>query len=768
MPLKPTLCVLFICLAVFVVFSCGPAESESQAEAEAQTQTEAGGEAERFEHAGAAFSFVPPAGWLMRAAVNPHGLPYHVFSPDKAGDVDALQAGVWVFAVPIPTDQSLDTAHLGVVVAQVLTSDEPGLKATASKEPDAVLGKLPATRFEVQGKRRVAGDWRGRMLVAVQDDSYLVVVYGGPPEQWDNARQTAESALANFVAPVKHPPMDEPTLPDRTQRLRDVSDMLTAATPMIHAKARRRDAKDTWITVWTGSGFVIRDNGYVMTNRHVVDAGSGRSYVRESFDPVELSWDNSLGRANEVADVIAISHKDDLALLKIRGDGPWPAVPLASVANVKTGDRIVAVGWPAPSQFGDTSITQNEGSLTSIERDARARPTKLRHSARTTGGNSGGPVYDLDVGAVIGAHYQGLISHAKDFPEVLYHGAEPVHRILWDFPQVTTGIGADDELSPADRHALIAYYFLQERFGAAMIECRAALEKDPDDGVVNAYMFRISLLQGAPALAERCLELALDDPEARPLITAFAGRTALEVDDYMQALEWGERAVERRPDDPGGHLVRGHAQLGMGRFAEARASFETANKVSRGLSPEALSMVGVAPLLQWLSENNVTSLPVQTRPAAVVLHDARKHFQRSLELWPVRNWLPHLYLGLIAAIDGHERSAIQHRNQAYELVSGDADGLLAIAWFDLMYGEYVDALSSINQAQRIRTTARGHLFNGWALLMHSQALASADKTEQAHEAAQIAGVHYRLALQRSPAAAWAPAVKTLITQLPPP
>lgn len=731
-------------------------------------QSTAPADGERFEHPGGAFSVGPPAGWRRWAAVNPHGLPYHVFSPDDADTAESLRTGLWLFAVPIPTDQSLEAADLGVVVAQILASDEPGLKATPASETNAKLGSLDAATFEIEGQRRETGDWRGRMLVAVQEDNYLVATYGGPPNEWDRTGSTVEAALADFVAPVKLPPMDEPPLPEGSQRLRDVSDMLTAATPMIHAKARRRDDPNSWTTVWTGSGFVIRADGHVMTNRHVVDADSGKGYVREAFDPVELSWDQSLKRENVIADVIAISNKDDLALLKIRDDGPWPTVPLADVTNVKTGDRIVTVGWPAPSQFGRTSISQNEGSLSSIERDARGRPTKLRHSARTTGGNSGGPVYDLDVGAVIGAHYQGLISHAKDFPEVLYHGAEPVHRILWDFPQTTANLTADDALSPDDRRNLIAYYFLQERYGAAMIECRAALVDDPDDGIANAYMYRISLLQGAPTQAKAALERALKDPTARPLVTVFAGRTALEVDDYVQAMAWGKRAVEMRPDDAEGHLIQGHALLGMGRYNEAHASFDAANRAADELSVEALTMAGAAPLLQWLGENNVTAFPVQTRPPMDVLIQARRDFDRSLELWPVRNWPPHLYQGVVAAIEGDEQSAIRSRNAAYELVAGDADGLLAIAWFDLLHGEYGAALSSIREAQRIRTTARGHLFNGWALLMHSQALAEAGRGEEALEAAQLAGIHYRIALERSPAAAWAPAVQGIIAQLPAP
>ena len=89
-----------------------------------------------------------------------------------------MKTGIWVFAVPVATDQSLNDTNLGVIVAQVLAIEEPDLKAAPSAETDAKLGTLDAALFEISGVRKTGGDWKGRMLAAVQQDSFLMVMYG--------------------------------------------------------------------------------------------------------------------------------------------------------------------------------------------------------------------------------------------------------------------------------------------------------------------------------------------------------------------------------------------------------------------------------------------------------------------------------------------------------------------------------------------------------------------------------------------------------------
>ena len=79
----------------------------------------------------------------------------------------------------------------------------------------------------------------------------------------------------------------------------------------------------------------------------------------------------------------------------------------------------------------------------------------------------------------------------------------------------------------------------------------------------------------------------------------------------------GRRTVELKPEDPEGHLVLGHALLGMGRFDEAAQAYHKAHQAGHELHPEAVAMLGATPLLRWLSENQVVAFPATPPPPSV-------------------------------------------------------------------------------------------------------------------------------------------------------
>ncbi len=369
------------------------------------------------------------------------------------------------------------------------------------------------------------------------------------------------------------------------------------------------------------------------------------------------------------------------------------------------------------------------------------------------------------MGAIVGVHFLSEITETKGFKEVFYHGAVPVHRMLWDFPQI---LGADRfrVLLPSQRRALIAYYFLQDRYGAAMIECRRAVADDPRDGVANAYMYRIAQIQGAPALAAQYLQVAADRPESRVLVAFLAGRTALEIDDYQAALKWADKAIALSPENAEGYLIRGHAQLNLGQFDQAEVSFRNALRRGLELHPEAEAMLGVVTVNRWLVENRALKFLPGIVPPPGLVSEARRRLNRSMELWPSRNWIAHLYLGVLAELIGDEREALKRRNQAFTVGDGNADALLTVSWFDLMRGESNGALEEALEAQRIRETARGHLFVGWSLLQAAEKLAGAGKVQEASKATLAAALRYRRAVQMSPDAFWAPAARQVLAFLP--
>lgn len=137
-----------------------------------------------------------------------------------------------------------------------------------------------------------------------------------------------------------------------------------------------------------GSGFIISDDGYVLTNNHVV-ADADEIIVRLS-DRSELE-----------AKLIGADPRTDVALLKVEGKG-LPTVKLGKSDELKVGEWVLAIGSP----FGfDHSVTAgivsakgrslpNENYVPFIQTDVAINP-----------GNSGGPLFNLD-GEVVGINSQ--------------------------------------------------------------------------------------------------------------------------------------------------------------------------------------------------------------------------------------------------------------------------------------------------------------------------------------------------------------------------
>ncbi|MGH6899810.1 MAG: DegQ family serine endoprotease [Geminicoccaceae bacterium] len=134
-----------------------------------------------------------------------------------------------------------------------------------------------------------------------------------------------------------------------------------------------------------GSGFVVDAEGYVVTNNHVI----------AEADEIQVVFSDD---STFEAELVGRDSKTDLALLKIEGDRPFPAVTFADSDTVRVGDWVIAIGNP----FGLGS-TVTAGIISARSRDIRAGPYDdfLQVDAPINRGNSGGPSFNLD-GEVIG------------------------------------------------------------------------------------------------------------------------------------------------------------------------------------------------------------------------------------------------------------------------------------------------------------------------------------------------------------------------------
>ncbi len=138
----------------------------------------------------------------------------------------------------------------------------------------------------------------------------------------------------------------------------------------------------------SGSGVVLREDGLIITNSHVV---SGAQNIR-----VVLSD----GRRLE-ARITASDSNDDLAVIKVDvGDKPLKAIALGDSDTLKVGQRVLAVGNP----FG-LGQTLTSGVVSMTGRTIRDHETVLRNLIQTDApinpGNSGGALINLD-GELVG------------------------------------------------------------------------------------------------------------------------------------------------------------------------------------------------------------------------------------------------------------------------------------------------------------------------------------------------------------------------------
>ena len=141
-----------------------------------------------------------------------------------------------------------------------------------------------------------------------------------------------------------------------------------------------------------GSGFVLNEDGYIVTNAHVVRmAGKNADEIMIKFG----GEDNSKGHK---AKVVGVDEFSDVALLKLVDKRPGlKAAPLGDSDKSKVGEWVVAIGNP----YGHTN-TLTQGIVSALGRSLEGTRTDfMQTSATINPGNSGGPLFNLK-GEVIG------------------------------------------------------------------------------------------------------------------------------------------------------------------------------------------------------------------------------------------------------------------------------------------------------------------------------------------------------------------------------
>ena len=140
-----------------------------------------------------------------------------------------------------------------------------------------------------------------------------------------------------------------------------------------------------------GSGFVISEDGYVVTNNHVID---GADEILIEFFPGDGQPEERLP-----AKVIGTDPNTDIALLKVEAEGPLKFVPFGDSDVARVGDWVVAMGNPLGQGFSVSVgiVSARNRALSGTYDDY------IQTDAAINRGNSGGPLFNMD-GEVIGVN----------------------------------------------------------------------------------------------------------------------------------------------------------------------------------------------------------------------------------------------------------------------------------------------------------------------------------------------------------------------------
>ena len=145
----------------------------------------------------------------------------------------------------------------------------------------------------------------------------------------------------------------------------------------------------------SGTGFVISEDGYILTNYHVIE----EAYTTGAAINVMFSSDSGYDTLQYTAQVIGFDRNNDVAIIKIDASG-LTAATLGSSDDLQVGDTVYAVGNP----LGELTYSMTPGIVSATDRvitTDEGTANMFQISAAVNEGNSGGPVYNA-YGQVVG------------------------------------------------------------------------------------------------------------------------------------------------------------------------------------------------------------------------------------------------------------------------------------------------------------------------------------------------------------------------------
>lgn len=219
-------------------------------------------------------------------------------------------------------------------------------------------------------------------------DGLTAILGGNDSQETDSAPSSDDSAFSMEIR-------KKPENSDGGFVVKDVSDVVQKVRPSVVGVIT--ESFQTYSTSSTGSGIILSEDGYIVTNNHVVEGG----------DSIAVTLDDGETYA---AKLVGTDAKSDIAVLKIDAQN-LPAAQFGDSSQVEVGEAAIAIGNPL-----GLNGTVTAGIISAVDREIQVGSSNmvlLQTDASINPGNSGGALLN-EYGQVIGVNSAKISSEDSE------------------------------------------------------------------------------------------------------------------------------------------------------------------------------------------------------------------------------------------------------------------------------------------------------------------------------------------------------------------
>jgi S1-C subfamily serine protease/Tfp pilus assembly protein PilF len=524
----------------------------------------------------------------------------YVVTPE-AGVVRADDVNVAVQVMVMPVDAESVVADMTAAqaleqVLPIVLQQEPGLERVGAVR-EVRLGDLPAAALRLRGSlKSKAGRFAGDVTVGFRDGLMAFVVTLAPEAEAEVHAKAFADVLrqSSFLARTPVARRDSPVAAQKA-----VADHRASVVSIL---SYRDDEPFS-----AGTGFVVRDDGYVLTNHHVIwDAERNQPATRFTVE-----WDADLGLGRVDAQLVGYRHTStyqrelvpglssgvDIALLKLPEGARYVPVSLVSAREVQLADPVLTLGFPARDKIQTVSTIVTSGIVTRFNKDFTGALESIYIDAPIAHGSSGGPALNLMVDRVFGLNTFGSfgIRGVEDLWN--YFGVIPIDYALREFPLATRVVAArDGRLDTAELYDIALHSAAAGAVQGSLAIAERALSSAPDSADTNYLVGRLTLEQAVAqenvdaglARLGRALEL---DADHLPSLS-FLAQAYVQLGDPKRAQVYADRAVAAHPTDADALQVRALVFLAAKSYERALADLSKAKQLTQKVVPAPYLLAG--------------------------------------------------------------------------------------------------------------------------------------------------------------------------------